>query len=344
MALKIKALFAGLIVVASLTGNASAAPSGDFFMPTEVGGANFFPFKVGGVAQLGQSDNGSPTNTNGNVMSPIRSCPNSSIAGFYPCLDVSFWSPDFVVESVKTPYYSPTLGTSLGGSSDGHNYGGTNNGPVDAQVFQHTHWFRYPLMDLLKIMKDFKCLERGNGVDLAWMSEVIPWKKDAMLGALLSPDSFLFANPIAIASCIPEAASAQADFLVDSLWWCMGAWGTVYPLGNYKGISDTTTASAALTGKAVFEMLRGIGGGTGAILDHATAPYCAATPKSIWDKSHYKMQLIRPTKKAKAVVIGKSSLFWGKGANPPYKAGNNSSDEFMYMIYQKYHCCEEIKF
>jgi conjugal transfer pilus assembly protein TraU len=345
MASKIKTITFALVTVILLAGTAEADPSGDFFMPTEVGGANFFPFKVGAVMQFGGSDNGSPTNSDGGSQSPVRTCPNpGSVAGFFPCLDISFWSPDFAFEVVKTPYYSPSLGTSLGGTSNGHSYGGDNNQIVNSQAFNHTHWYKYPLMDVIGLMKNFQCLERG-GVQLGYMSEIIPWKKDAQMGALMSPDSFLFANPIAIASCIPESASAQADLLIDTLWWCMGSWGTVYPLGNYVGISDHTTASAAMTGKALFEMMRGMGlKGTGALVDHDTAPYCAPATKTIWAKSHYKIQLVRPAKKNKAVVIGKSTLFWGAGTNPPYKAGNNSGDQFMYMIYQKYHCCEMLSF
>ena len=345
MAPKIRTIVFAIVTAVVLAGHANASPTGDMYWPGESGGANYFPFKTGGVMQLGPSENGSPLNPDGGVQSPVRTCPLSgSVAGFFPCMDMSFWSADYVVEVVKTPYYSPTLGTSLGGTSDGHNYGGDNNQVVNSQTFKHTHWYKYPLMDIVGLMKNFQCLERG-GVRLGYMSEIIPWKKDAQMGALMTPDSFLFANPIAIASCIPESASAQVDFLIDNLWWCLGSWGTVYPLGNYVGTSDQTTASAAITAKAIFEMVRGFGlRGTSALLDHDTAPYCAPAVKTIWSKSHYKVQLQRPAKKAKAVVIGKSTLFWGSGSNPPYKAGNNSGDEFMYLIYQKYHCCEKITF
>lgn len=334
---KSKSAFLVLAVLAILCPRvAFAGPSGDFFMPTEVGGLNFFPIKVGGMVQFNSSGS-VPTNNDDNTTSPICTCPDSNLVSVSIGMDVSFWSPAYLIEQTKTPYYSPALGQSISSSSDGKKYGAVSNNVTHPQTFQQSHFIRYPLMDVLGLLHDFKCIDRGKTIDYLWLTEAIPWKQDGLLAALMTPDSYLFANPVAIASCIPESASAQVDYIMPYQWWCMGAWGTVYPLANFMGIADTTTASAALAGKSIFELSRDM-----ALLDHATAPYCQPVPKPIWDKSHFKLQLVRPVNKPKAVVIGKSSLFWGSNSNPPYKAGNNSNDEFLYVLYQKYHCCEPI--
>lgn len=314
---------------------AKTGPTGDSFSPTEIGGENFFPMKLGGTLRFSSGDP-VPSNNDADASTLICTCPNGSAAGVYVGLDVTFWAPGYLIEVVSTPYYSPTIGKVLSSQKNGQGSGANDNHVASPQSFYNTHFMRYPLLDILGLLRDFKCLERGK-VDYEMLSEVVPWKNDGLLASQMSPDSYLFANPIADASCIPEAASAQIDYLLTSLWWCMGSWGKVYPLSNHVGMTDLTTAAATLAGKTVFE-----GSRDALLLDHATN-ICKPVTKSNWDQTHFKYQVARPSVKAKAFVTGKSALFWGSNVNPPYKSGNNASDQYMFLLYQSYHCCEQIK-
>lgn len=331
-----------LLLLTIMANPSFADPSGRPFDGIEIGAENFFPMRIGGIKKTG----GNPIPANAAIDDTTQPalciCPDSSVIGRYVGMSVSFFNPFYLIEVTKTPFYSPTLGVGLSSDETGELYGGSNseNKQIAPMTFQNVHVIQFPLLNILGLMRDFKCVQESGSpipqVDYLFFTEIIPQKQDDLLAALLTPDAYPFAHIGANLSAIPDALSSQMDLPLNPLWYSMGSWGLVYPLTNHTGTTDNTFASQILAGKTVFEMCRD------GILLSRTADICQAQIKTIWDKKDYKLQRLRPTRRSKAFVIGKAPFLTNWNANPPFKAGSNSSDEYLYMLWQKLRCCERV--
>ena len=69
--------------------------------------------------------------------------------------------------------------------------------------------------------------------DLMNLSEVDPSWNHPELAALLSPDLAAYANPAAISACTADGVAALNAQPMDSLHWCAGSLGNLYPLSGF---------------------------------------------------------------------------------------------------------------
>ena len=74
----------------------------------------------------------------------------------------------------------------------------------------------------------------------------------------------------------------------------------------------------------------------GLVCDPAPECGCAYTP--VWVKSHYKMNLARPSIRG-VHPIGRATATWDAGANPPFMGELGPNDEFLWVVYRRQRCC-----
>lgn len=288
-----------------------------------------FPFKVGGRTLKTYDDMSDFTADT--VRSSVCLCKNPPTLG----VPVSFWEPARLADTVKDPYCFTALGASLSPSDLGFLGGGhseQSNTIEQDSTFAQAHWYIFAVWNMLDLFMDFPCLS-AEEFDLAYITEVDPMWNDDILAAIISPEVLLFANPIAQIACIADSLAANVGFPLDTLFWCQGSWGSTYPITGHVNSSNYTQANAAAASRMIFKL-----GREGLLWDTGIS-YCGRVWTPVWVKSNYRMHISKPVKASTCNPIGRSSLFWGSLKNPPFGAGGNSGDNFMWTIFRKKTCC-----
>lgn len=239
---------------------------------TDVCWSCLFPMKILGVKTFGSG----------------RVPPGSSNAAICMCPDplgipefgitIGMWMPQRMIELVRKPFCSPTLNTTLAEGFRG--WGRRDGGDSADNQFYNYHYFAYPLIEILELLIAPECNAGGyTDFDLLYMSEYDPtWNEDA-LAMFTNPEAALSANPLMMASCPVDCAAATFGSPLDTMWWCVGCWGNLYPFtGNVpsggsmprvtsllatrataalhrRGLAWKTVGDGALCGANIFPML-----------------------------------------------------------------------------------------
>src|SRR5690606_25186280 len=101
----------------------------------------------------------------------------------------------------------------------------------DNSSFFHVHAYRFPIMRLLGITPS-QCHEGGVFMP-EYLSELDPSWEDDSLDMVLFPESSLFGNPATQAACAIDAAAATFNLASDTLFWCAGSQGGMYPITGH---------------------------------------------------------------------------------------------------------------
>ena len=178
------------------------------------------------------------------------------------------------------------------------------------------------------------CLEKLP-LDIAAMSELDPFSQDSELSLLAFPEAILFANPAAVLACAADAIASTVGTPIDALFWCAGTWGSVYPLTN----DDVAVTEESFVSSAALIGAKYLARGHRELLNWGTkgeAAMCGPYPQPIWHKTQYKFQFVQPVKMRSCVPMGRSTLLWGGGLNPPVpgKEGN-----FSIIVWRYRDCC-----
>lgn len=290
---------------------------------TDVAWNGIFPIRIGGVGIASSSIDSPPDY----IGSAVCVCPKTIGLKF------SFWSPARLVETVKDPYCFTPLGVELSSHKQGFLGGTYGEKPSVPSTFQQSHWYIFEVWHALDMFYDFPCLDAEESFDIAYMTEVDPlWQSDT-LTLMLNPEALLFANPVAVLSCIPDTVASNLGYPISALFWCMGSWGNAYPLSGHAAESDYTEGNAALAARMVFKLGREM------LLWDTGLNACGKVPTPIWVKENYRLQIVKPVAASSPVPIGRSSIFWGQLKNPAFGAGGNSSDNFLWVLFRKVLCC-----
>jgi conjugal transfer pilus assembly protein TraU len=263
-----------------------------------------------------------------------------------PGLALGFWEPIRLVDVTRTPYCLVNLGgtelisnSTISGvipkgaaskKSDGRNY---HN--------YHVHSYIYPLLYWFELLTDMGCLEAGS-FDLGYMSEFDPSWDNEFLSVIMAPESILFANPLAQLSCVADAIASTIRTPIDSMFWCAGAVGSLYPLGGRViGAAGGIQASVLLTMRVLTKEHRtGLAlvtsSDTDQILD---GPLCEKKYSYTLKKSQYKLQMTYPLvpqedSKYKCVPLGMSDILYNSGLE--FKGGG---EDFGFLLWRKKNCC-----
>jgi conjugal transfer pilus assembly protein TraU len=288
-----------------------------------------FPVKIGGRVSVGGGGQQELAEANEN---PFCAC--GGAGSFTAGVRVSFWEPARMVETVKNAYCFPGLGAGLPNPAPGTLNGsqGTQAAGGENSHFAQAHYYIFPVWSMLELFADFPCLEEA-GFDLAYMTEIDPMWNSDVLSFFINPEAILFGNPIAQLACLPDSIAASAGYPLDPLFWCMGSWGSAYPLSGSSTMVNPTAANAGLAARMIYKLGREL------LLFDPSVDVCGAVPTPVWVKSHYRLQIARPVRGDGYIPIGRSDLLWGGGKNPVAGTGNNSPDNFLWMIFRRTSCC-----
>jgi conjugal transfer pilus assembly protein TraU len=328
LALVRTALLGLLLVAGAGQALAAAACQGKVFNPvTDTDWNNMFPVTIMGVRA------GSGSNPPLMRMPPVCVCPGR-FGVPTPGIGVTFWQPLYVSEIERTPGCL----SSLGGVNVLPNYGmlgseqnNDDNDTGSTVSRMQVHWYEYPAFAMLELFKSMTCFG-PSGFNLSYLTEIDPTWQDDLWGAVFSPESALFANPVAQAACAVDAAAASVDFPLDALFWCAGTWGSVYPLtGNGAHTNSAFTLNNLVQAKFLARQAR-IGLQWQTIGPSAT---CFAHPNPVWVKSQYRYNQVGPiARRGKPVVTGSPGL-----AQSPPVANTPGRESTTNLIWQGQQCC-----
>ena len=326
-----------LLIAALLLGSVAQAQvpsicSGTLFNPlTDTDWNNLFPITIAGVEVPGGGNSDPPLMK---AMPPICTCP--TVFGFPMIgIGVTYWQPLFISEVERRPGCLSSLGgvNVLPGYSMLHSEQSANGEKESNEVNRmQVHWYEYPVFGLLEMMKDVSCTG-SSGFNLAYLTEVDPLWQDDLWGAVFTPESAIFANPVATLACSVDAVASTLDYPMDSMFWCAGSWGNTYPMtGNSSHSGDPFTMNNQLQAKFIARNHRmGLGWQT-----IGPSAICSSHINPVWVKSQYRYNQVAPViRKGRAVVTGSS----GKVFQFPPVTNMPTQEHTINLIWQGQQCC-----
>lgn len=322
-----------LIVLLANTQNASASLDCQGKFPnlvTDICWSCAFPIRLGSGAlslpiSLGQEDTPSAGGT------PVCMC------GINPGIKISFWEPIRHVDVVRKPFCMTTLGgIDMNPGFDAPHGTQEIKDNTSMSSFYQAHWYIDPIFALLDLIVDSPCLEK-NIFDVAYLTELDPlWNDDEMTG-IINPDSFLFGNLVSQLACGADCVMSTVGFGSNTLFWCAGCQGSMYPLNGHVaahigGVQASSLIVSRLIAKMHREGLMSAASGANGM--------CGYYPQLLMDKTNYKYQMHFPVPQDKILgrccqPLGRSEIVWGAGKEIPA-----AGEDFGYMIFRKRDCCQ----
>lgn len=267
------------------------------------------------------------------VKSPLCMCyDNNDVPR--PGVPTSMWEPARLIEFERVPGCLSTLGgtrmpfdlTRLGSHSSGG--GGSGN-----SHFTHYHYLAFPVMYMLDMFMKGHCNPDGYlDLDIMYLSELDPTWNDSTLAFFTNPEAAIVANPVAVLACTADAVSSAAGKPIDSMFWCSGAWGNIYPLSGHVTGGDGVIKATSLETTKVLAALsrRGLEWDT-----MGKNAMCGAKISATLKKSQYKITEVWPVPEAKkAHVIGQPTITWGANRILP-----GVGEDPIYLLWRWNDCC-----
>lgn len=241
----------------------------------------------------------------------------------------TYWEPFAAVDTVSTPFYSPFMGTSIGGSLVDE-LGGTNATQDSVSIaneitFSQAHAFPVPILNWMLC----------NRYDYPfWLSEYdSQWNSDE-LSMLIHPEAALYANLAMQMTCMADATATNLGATLDFMPWCIGSGGSAYPMTGSIQNDEITQANNSAAARLIYKLNRIF-----MICDPAES-LCGCRYTPIWIKSHYKTHVVRPGDRTPAWNFGVTSTYYNSGLNVPMAgSGSNPNDEYLWTVYRRQLCC-----
>ncbi len=291
---------------------------------TEVNWGGIFPIKIGGVTAFGTDEPDVPDATS----SPLCFCSN------VPGITVSFWDPFRIIEVVQDPWCVPTMGVQLSGITPAGRLSGTVSGPVGKKTSPHyfaqAHHIVFPVWQILDLFTDIPCVESGDW-DVAYFTELDPLWQNDMESMILNPEALVFGNPALQMACMADSVASAAGLPRDELFWCMGQWGSTYPLTGNLNTDNTVMGAAGVAARLLYKLNREM------LICDRDINSCGCVRTPIWVKSHYRLQIIRPkVNTGSSIRIGEPSPLWESYQSSPIEKG---AENFGFVVMRKVTCC-----
>lgn len=253
-------------------------------------------------------------------------------------IPVGFWEPFRMADVTLKPFCMVNLGgmdLKLKVKTPAGTVGVKQGGKTGRKTaFYHVHWYVYPLLVWMNMVTGLVCMT-SESFDVAYMTEFDPLWDDDELSIWLNPEAALFGNPLAQIACAGDCAAASLGKSINSLFWCAGCQGGVYPLTGTLGFHNGgVDASTLLVEKMIFKLHRelllwGSMGQKGA---------CGLYPMPWWRKDQYKLQMTYPriekNSKRACNPIGRTTFILGANKEYPIKG-----EDFGYLIWRRRDCC-----
>lgn len=320
------------ITVLSFSATANAACYGRVPNPvTDVCWECMFPLTIG-TNSLGTSSDFPDVKTSASSL-----CGCSSGANVTVGTNIGFWEPIRTIEIVREPFCFPSLGGAKIGS---HNFapahGRTPNPKQRSHrvSFYQIHWYYTPWLYLLEILFDTNCLEQSPW-DMAYMTELDPLWDDSQATYLLNPDVALFSNPVALGACAADCLAATFSTPSDTLYWCAGCAGSIFPLTGWVNAHITPMqAWSLLTQRFTLKLHR-----EGVQWAHyGKDGQCGPRLEFIMAKSMYRTQMQYPTRETQGKCckpFGASTALDAMGKTPPIYGEDGA-----FLVWRRKDCCQ----
>jgi len=159
-----------------------------------------------------------------------------------------------MLESTRGAFCFPSLGpvgkvgSAIGGALAPLRQGG-NSANSQEGGYKHFHLIAFPVAAVLDMFTSTVCSPGNSGFDfdMLFISEVDPTFASDELSMFVNPEALLFANPIAQAACLADAAVTTFGRPIRQLFWCVGSWGSMYPLTGHSSSQSSVVRETSLT-------------------------------------------------------------------------------------------------
>ena len=306
--------------------------TGRFLNPiTDLDWSCLFPITIGDIDVTGEESADKPDTDNPKL--PICDCIQEKTGLPIPGIAIGFWEPVRMVDVTKRPFCMVNMG-GVNIAPEGFSLLGTGaHSPEENHAVWHLHWFINPVVGILNLFFDLTCLE-FTSFDLAYLTEFDPLFHDDELAFILNPEAILFANPIAQAACAADCVIATSGLPSDSLFWCAGCQGGIYPFnGNNTGHIASIQSTSLTVQKFIAKQHRSLQlwetSGEDAL--------CHPIPAPIVKKSQYRLQTTYPVVGSGRYAcnpFGKSTVL-----HDSFKEIPVTGEDFGYFIWRKRNCC-----
>lgn len=292
-----------------------------------------FPIRVSGLTISGAE--GSDRVPDGAARQALCMCTDG--AGVpRPGIVTSFWQPSHLVEYEHVPGCMSALnGARLPFDKTflGHDIAETEWGEEDYFAFRHYHIYAFPLMIMLDMFVPAHCNAGGyRDLDVMFLSEVDPtWNNDT-LAFFTHFEAALVANPLATSACLADATSSTFGKPIDTLWWCAGSWGTIYPItGNVTEDGAVLRQTSLMSARTMAQLhRRGIMWGT-----MGDERLCGGEIEPTIPKNQYRFTLLYPKPETDSShAFGESVLTWGMNRMFPALG-----EDPVYTVWRWIDCC-----
>ncbi|MGO3785879.1 MAG: TraU family protein [Pseudoalteromonas prydzensis] len=263
---------------------------------------------------------------------------------------LGYWQPSRLIEHVRTPWCAPALGgvrlqDSLTGLSTGIGSEPKTKNPPMA-TFQY-HYYAYPLFAMLEILYLPSCGGEYTDFDLMYLSEIDPTWNNDLLAILLSPEAFIFANPIAKAWCAADCGMISAGIYKEGTYGCAGCDGSLYPFTGNVIDGESGPRVTSLLSQRVLASLHRKGLARKTIGDEAM---CHPEFWPMIPKSQYKLSMLFPVPEADSPntesgsaysrdcchPLGQSEHVWSTAAGGRTIPGK---EDYVYLLWRFNDCC-----
>lgn len=312
---------------------------GKFLNPiTEVCWSCLFPITIGSIPIAPSSKYRDVKNPS----IPVCACKREGFPVPVPGITGGFWEPVRIVEVTKTPYCLVNFGGIKIASSKNHGGFKKIRSEHDrrSKAYYHIHYYVYPLLAILNLVSDLTCMSIGS-YDLAYMSELDPSHNNDSLANFMHPETFLLSSSEAKVACSLDCVTATATKLpIDSLFWCSGCQGSLYPFtGNIESHIGGVQTSTLLAVKQIAKLHRlGLARKTMTTSAAINGELCSSSFAYRIPKSQYRLQMTYPRANASGDyacnTIGLSDALYSSGREFPYKG-----EDFAYLLWRKKNCC-----
>lgn len=289
---------------------------------------------------IGGSLQGLPQNRSNKHM-----CVCKDSSGFnIPGIATGFWEPARLIEFQLEPGCMSAIDINLGGLSS-KNFNRLKNGSIGERThkmgdksFLHYHYYAFPLLEMMNMFTSLKCNSDGyNDMDVLYFSELDPTWNDDTLAFFTNPEAILVSNPVSATACSADALSILTNEKpIQSLFWCAGSWGNLYPLsGNISMPTSILKSTSLMTAKVLASLHRR----GNAMRTFGNDAMCNGVVDVELPKDQYKFNLIYPIAESnKSHILGESELKWGINKLIPA-----TGELPIYMIFRWHDCCNTLE-
>lgn len=269
----------------------------------------------------------------GAVTQPICLC-NDNFGVPHVGVTMSMWQPARLIEVVRNPGCSPVLGGLTIPTVNRLRIGTHGSGDYSDgdRGFAYFHMWSFPLVELLNLFSQGRCNQDGYvDLDAMYLSELDPTWTYEELTAYSTPEVALIANPVAVTACIADALASNVDEPIDTLFWCAGSWGTLYPLsGRFTSPASRPKNHSLIATRALAALhRRGLSWRT-----MGRDTLCRGKIDLFLPKRQYRMSMWFPWPEvSRNHVIGETPFTWGEWRNRP-----DVSDS-VYLVWRWVDCC-----